>query len=210
MVIRESNKQDGPVIKKMVDTAKSGNEDDKTALAAIKLQSFVRASLCRASVSNMVAELIDEMMAKKTAAAAAVAAQKKVDASVVGSNELPETSVHDLVSEMESPKSSKGKVAAPTDIVKEMHGSVRDRLAMFESPVKASSNKKKFWSHDNRGKELGDDQVGGSTGGGVADVIDTPDLSTTNPGKIDTKLETNSTRHVTSSQELLNEQEVSK
>ncbi|KAL3897808.1 MAG: hypothetical protein SGARI_006833, partial [Bacillariaceae sp.] len=188
----------------MADTAKATDDDDKTALAAIKLQSFVRASMCRAQVSNMLAELIDEMMAKKTAAAAAVAAQKKVDASVVGSDELPETSVHDIVNNMESPKSNKGKVAAPTDIVQEMQGSVRDRLAMFESPVKASPNKKKFWSQDNRGKELGDEHNGANGGGGAAMV--TPDLST-NPGKVDTRLATNATRHVVSSQEILNEQE---
>ena len=67
--------------------------------------------------------------AKKTAATAALAAEKKVDASVVNSSELPETSVHDMVTEMESPKSNKGKIASPSDLVQEMHGSVKNRLA---------------------------------------------------------------------------------
>ncbi|KAL3920640.1 MAG: hypothetical protein SGILL_003160 [Bacillariaceae sp.] len=202
-------------------TFNGGGGGENDARAAIKLQAFVRAAMCRAQVSDMVKELIEELVEAKKIGAAAIAADRKVEGRVVPNEELGQSSVHDIVNNLESPKSiTKEKIAAPTDVVEEMHGSVKNIKSMFESPIKARSPKKKFWSADNRGAELGDDNSASPSpaAAAVTSSIQSPDLlSSASPqkvpvkekGLVSTHLTNNSTKHVASSQDIVHEQEVS-
>lgn len=219
--VTERKYHKGLPAKEIADNEPGGYGDSE----AIKLQSFVRGALCRARVSLMVKNLIDNLLAERTSAVAAAEVQstgqsKTEQAGDSGATAVRATESTGLVEEDEEAKGDTKNEAVATSMqdasetdsnAKEMENtedlqkSVSDILSKFEAKADLSATSRvRHWSPVKGTKspmKAGTEQKSSLPGVPYAP---------SDPKSVrEKKFEHNSTRHVLSSEDIVHQHEVS-